>query len=132
MNKVNALRKFIWLSLVVYSFWGAISFFVFFFFFSQLFTPIIPALFIFFFSLNVIVFKFLINSHSQSIAIFSRNFTVLTLIKFFGSFILFAVVVYFFQHFVIPIVIVFFVLYASSLVIEIKEFNAYMRNITAK
>jgi hypothetical protein len=132
MNQINALRKFIWTSLAIYAFWGAISFFIFFFFFPQFFTPIIPALFIFFFLLNVFVFRFLIKSHSLSIALFSRNFTILTLIKFFGSFILFAVVVYFFQYYIIPIVIVFFVLYASSLVLEIKEFNAYMRKITAK
>lgn len=132
MDTLSVFKKFIWSSLLVYTFWGVASFVVFYFFLPNFYTPIIPALFIFFFSLNAIVFRFLIKSNNQSIATFSKNFTILTLIKFFGSFFLFVILVYFFQPYVIPIVAVFFVLYASSLILEIKEFNAYMRKITTK
>jgi hypothetical protein len=132
MNQGLAIRKFIIKTLLLFTGLGAVCTFLFIFFFPSHYTHMVPAIFGYFLVLNIIVFRALVKMQALSFAKFYRNFMVLTLVKLFGSFLVFAVTIYFNKQSAIPIIIVFFTLYATSLALEVIEINKYMRKITSK
>lgn len=132
MNQELAIRKFIIKTLILFIGLGAMCTFLFVFFFPNHYTHVVPAIFVYFIVLNTIIFRALVKMHTLSFAKFSTNFMVLTLVKLFGSFIVFAVVINFNKQNAIPIAVVFLTLYISSLFLEVTEINKYMRKITTE
>lgn len=132
MKQELAIRNFTKKILLLFLGLGAVCTFLFIFIFPNHYTHLVPAIFGYFLVLNIIVFRALVKMLALSFAKFSRNFMVLTLVKLFGSFLVFAAIIYFNKQSVIPLSVVFFTLYATSLALEVIEINKYMRKITSK
>ncbi len=132
MSQTQIIREFVIKTLVLFTVLGALCTFLFVFLFPSHYTHIIPAIFLYFFALNIVIFRALVKMQALPFAQFSRNFMLLTFVKLFGSFVVFAVIVFFNKQSAIPIVAVFFTLYATSLILEVTELNKYMRKITSK
>lgn len=132
MATANALKLFIIRSLIVFLFWGAVCAAVFYWFAPQYYFSSVPLLFLYFFVLNIVVFRFLIKSSELSIQSFSKRFVILTFAKFFGSFILVVIFLIYNQNQVIPFLVIFIILYFSSLFQEVHEFLRFLKKRTAK
>jgi len=126
------MRPFIIKLAKLYLFLGAACGAIFWFGFKSHFSIIIPFLFIYFFVVNVVVFKLSCRIKEQSNAKFYRSFSLITILKFFGSSIVFVFVIALNKQHTIPLVIVFFCLYVVSLIFEVRELNSYMSKIIKK
>lgn len=127
-----AMKQFIIKSAILYLLLGAVCGAIFWLWFKSHFSIFIPLFFIYFFIVNIIVFKLSSRLKDQSNAKFYRIFSLITILKFFGSSIAFAVVIALNKQHIIPLIIVFFFLYVISLIFEVKELNSYMSKITKK
>jgi hypothetical protein len=128
----KALRQFIIRSLIIFTFWGAVCASVFYWYAPQHYFGFVPAIFIYFFILNIIVFRFLINSSELSIQAFSKRFVILTFVKFFGSFLLVSLFLFYNPTRVVPFLMIFIILYFSSLFQEVHEFLRFLKKRSAK
>lgn len=132
MALAKALKQFIIRSIFIFLALGAISAVVFYWLAPQHYFHFIPLIFIYFFTLNIVVFRFLVNSHNLSIQSFSKKFLILTFSKFFGSFILLVLFLYLFPSRAVPFLVIFIILYFTSLIQEVYEFLHFLKKRNIK
>ena len=128
----KVLEKFIIRSAIIFLAWGAICAVVFYWFVPQHYFSFIPFIFLYFFTLNVVIFRFLIKSSEQSIHKFSRRFLIFTFIKFFGSFVFVVLFLFYFPNRALPFLVIFIILYFTSLIQEVYEFLSFLKKRNTK
>lgn len=126
MDNQTAIRVFIKKLLLKFLVAGVICAAVFYFFAQQHYFSFVPVIFLYFFLLNLLVFYILIKSHNLSTLRFSKRFMIVTFIKFFGSLIFAFLFMIFAKEHIIPFLMIFIILYFSSLIQLVREFQVYL------
>lgn len=99
---------------------------VFYFFLPQYYFTFVPVIFIYFYSINLITFRVLINSVDLPAAKFANLFTKISTIKFLGSLVFAIIYLIFSDKTRIPFLVIFIILYFLSLIQLVHEFLKFM------
>jgi len=86
------------------------------------FTPVLPGLFTFFFSVTIIVYAYLNKSKEEKFARFVNKFMITTFLKLFLFLVILLTYVYFNQKEAIPFIIAFLLLYIAYTGFEVIYF----------
>jgi hypothetical protein len=86
----------------------------------------VPVVFIYFYLLNILTFYILVKSHNLPMGQFSRRFMLISSGKLFSSLIFAITFVILSRENMIPFLVIFIILYFSSLIQLVREFNVYL------
>jgi len=123
----KTLQQFIIRSAIIFLSLGAICAAVFVWFAPQHYFNAVPFIFLYFFLLNLVVFRFLIGSNDLHIHKFSQKFLIFTSVKFFGSLIFVVAFLLLSKENAIPFLLIFITLYVVSLIQEVYEFLRFLK-----
>ncbi len=132
MDEAHVIRRFIKRSIVIFLFWGLICAATFIWFVPEHYFHFVPVIFLYFYLINLFVFRFLVKSNNLSIHKFSRRFVSLTFAKFFGSFLFVVIFLLLNPNKLIPFLVIFIILYFSSLIQEVYDFLNFLKKRSVK
>ena len=127
MEESQVIRRFIKRSVVVFLLWGLVCAATFIWIVPEHYFHFVPVIFLYFFLVNLVVFRFLVKSGALSIHKFSRRFLTLTFAKFFGSFLFVVIFLLLYPNRVIPFLVIFIILYFTSLIQEVYDFLHFLK-----
>lgn len=127
MEETKVIGEFVKRSVIIFVILGLLCAGTFYWLVPEHYFPFVPVIFLYFFIVNYLVFRFLVKSNSLSIHKFSRRFITLTFAKFFGSFLFFAVFLFLNPQRVIPFLVIFITLYFTSLIQEVYDFLRFLK-----
>ncbi|MDY0200294.1 MAG: hypothetical protein WC951_00430 [Bacteroidales bacterium] len=130
MDKSTAIKLFIKKTTIQFMVLALVCAAVFYFFAQQHYFSLVPFIFIYFYTINVVSYTILIKSHDLGTGKFSRRFMVITLIKFLGSLVFVALFIIFMREYVIPFLVIFIILYFLSLFQTVREFLGFIKQKT--
>jgi hypothetical protein len=99
---------------------------IFYFIAPEYYFSFVPIIFIYFYTISLITYRVLINSHNLSTAKFSKRFMIVTMSKFFGSLIFAILFLILSEENRIPFLVIFIILYFSSLFQLVHAFLKFM------
>ncbi|MDX9769359.1 MAG: hypothetical protein RBT19_03295 [Tenuifilaceae bacterium] len=126
MDDSTALRKYILKLSIKFILFGIACAAVFYFFAQQHYFHFVPVIFIYFYLLNLLTFYILVKSHNLPMGAFSRRFMLISSGKFFGSLVFAVTYIVLARDNIIPFLVIFIILYFSSLIQLVREFNVYL------
>ena len=126
MKNSVAINRFLKRLVAKYIVFIAVAAVVFYFFAPQHYFSLAPAVFLYFFLLNIIVYRLLVKSHSLTTVQFSRSFMVITAIKFFASLTFAIAYMVVADENPIPFLVIFIILYFSSLIQVVNDFRGFL------
>ncbi|MFP4555544.1 MAG: hypothetical protein ACLFNU_01625 [Bacteroidales bacterium] len=126
MDKPKAIKRFISRLTIKYILFIILSAAVFYFIAPQHYFHFAPAVFAYFYILNIIVYVMLVKTHDLSTAKFSRYFMLITALKFFGSLIFAILYMLLSNNNPIPFLMIFIILYFSSLIQVVNDFMGFL------
>ena len=126
MDKSAAIKRFVKKVTIQYVVLALVCAAVFYFFAQQHYFSLVPLIFVYFYTINIIVYNILINSH-DSLGKFSRRFMVITTVKFFGSLVFTLLFIIFLPKHIIPFLVIFIILYFLSLIQTVREFLGFVK-----
>ncbi|MDD3567072.1 MAG: hypothetical protein PHT92_01605 [Bacteroidales bacterium] len=126
MDDSTALRKFIVKLSIKFILLGIACAAVFYFFAQQHYFNFVPVIFIYFYLLNLLSFYILVKSHNLPMGQFSKRFILISSGKLFSSLIFAITFVILSRENMIPFLVIFIILYFSSLIQLVREFNVYL------
>lgn len=126
MDDSTALRKFIRKLSIEFILLGIVCAAVFYFFAQQHYFQFAPAIFAYFYLLNLLTFSILVKSHNQSMAAFTKRFMILSMAKFFASLAFATMFIIFAREHTIPFLVIFIILYFLSLFQTVREFQVFL------
>lgn len=126
MERSIAIKSFTKRQTVLFISLGVLLSAVFYFIIPQYYFAFVPVIFIYFYILNLITFRVLINAIDYSTPKFTSLFTKISMAKFLGSLIFAIIYLAFFEKTRIPFLVIFIILYFLSLIQLVHEFLKFM------
>jgi len=122
MPEKKLLAQFVKRSVVLFLFLSTLCAVVFLWIIPQHYFSFVPIIFLYFFILNILTFRFLVRVHNLSTQKFANQFMLITALKFFGSLIFAILFILFSSSHTIPFLVIFITLYFSTLIQGVRNF----------
>ena len=87
---------------------------------------LVPAIFIYFYVLSLLLFRYLIKVHDLNMQKFSQRFLIITSVKFFGSIAIVIAFLLLASEHAIPFIVIYIILYFSSLFHEVSSYLRFL------
>ena len=126
MDNSLAIRTYIKRLTLIFTVIGALCAVVFYFFAQQHYFSTIPLIFLYFYLINILIFNALIKSYHLNIIRFSNRFMMVTIVKFLLSLIIAVLFMIFVREHIISFLVIFIILYFSSLIQLVHEFQGFI------
>lgn len=127
MEKTTAIKLFVKRATIQYMVLALVCAAVFYLFAQQHYFSLVPLIFIYFFTVNLITYTILVKSHDLGTGKFSNRFMVITFIKFLVSLVFAILFMIFLREHIVPFLVIFITLYFLSLIQTVREFLGFLK-----